>query len=174
MENLNLFEQSLAQSPSATPSHDKTTFVREVSVTYRGARRATTMIRKAQDIADFIRKILPDNSREHFVALYLDAAHKVIAFYVVSTGTIRHTLVHPREVFQSAIHVGAAAIAVGHNHPSGSTRPSPEDTVVTKTLDAAGELLGVRLLDHVIVTEDSFFSYTENGAFRKRAAGTHR
>ena len=136
MEYPNLSEQSLPESAEATASREAITFVREVCINYRGARRATTKIACAGDIAAFIRKVLPDNSREHFVALYLDRAHQVIAFSVVATGTATSCLVHTREVFQSAIHVGAVAVVAGHNHPSGNVKPSEEDRVVTRTLRA--------------------------------------
>ena len=139
------------------------TFVREVTAVYRGARRATTKIKEPKCSADFIRKILPDNSREHFVALYLDGAHKVVAFSVVSTGTANSCHVHPREVFQGAILAGAVAIIVGHNHPSGDMTPSGDDRKVTACLSDAGKLLGIRLLDHVIVVEDGFHSFSKAG-----------
>ena len=93
----------------------KTTFVREVTAVYRGARRATVEMGTPEGAADFIRKVLPDNSREHFVALYLDAGHKVMAFSVIATGTANSCPVHPREVFQMGFLTGAIAIIVGHN-----------------------------------------------------------
>jgi DNA repair protein RadC len=140
-------------------------YIREVTVNYRGPRRERLTIREAKTAADFIRKILPDNSREHFAALYLDAAHQVIGFAIVSTGTANTTLVHPREVFQRAVLLGAVALIVAHNHPSGGERPSDEDSRVTKVLKAAGEVLGIRLLDHIIVTEETFWSFAEKGMF---------
>src|SRR5207249_165510 len=82
---------------------------------YRGARRATTRIAEPKAAADFIRRVLPDNSREHFVALFLDGGHKIIAFSMIATGTANSCPVHPREVFQNAILTGAVAIIVGHN-----------------------------------------------------------
>lgn len=139
------------------------TFVREVTAVYRGARRAVSKIKEPKCSADFIRKILPDNSREHFVALYLDGAHKVVAFSVVSTGTANFCHLHPREIFQRAILAGAVAIIVGHNHPSGDVTPSGDDRKVTACLSDAGKLLGIRLLDHVIVVEDGFHSFSKAG-----------
>jgi DNA repair protein RadC len=138
-------------------------FVREVSIKYRGPRRAITSVRMAQDVAAFIRKVLPDNAREHFVALYLDGSHSIVAFSITSTGTVNNCLVHAREVFQPAILVGAVAVAVGHNHPSGQCSPSDPDDRVTANLKEAGVLLGIALLDHVIVCEDAFYSYSERG-----------
>ena len=140
-------------------------YTREVTVNYRGPRRERLTIREAAGAAGFVRKILPDNSREHFAALYLNTAHEVIGFAIVSTGTANTTLVHPREVFQRAVLLGAMALIVAHNHPSGGERPSEEDSRVTKVLKEAGEVLGIRLLDHIIVTEETFWSFAEKGMF---------
>lgn len=142
--------------------HTKTTFVREVATIYRGARRATKRILEPSDAADFIRSVLPDNSREHFVALFLDGGHKIVAFSVISTGTANACPVHPREVFQNAIHVGAVALVVGHNHPSGDVVPSHEDERMTARLKQAGEILGIPLLDHLIIGDESIHSFSEH------------
>ena len=138
-------------------------FIREVSVNYRGPRRATAFIGKARDAADFIRRVLPDNAREHFVTLYLDAGHKVAAFAVTATGTANSCPVHPREVFQGAVLTGATAILVGHNHPSGDPLPSTCDREITAKLKDAGTLLGIKLLDHVVLGDEGFYSFAEQG-----------
>ena len=91
-------------------------------------------------------------SEEHFVALHLNAKNQVTGFHLVSHGTVSASLVHPREVFKAALLSNAYAIIVAHNHPAGSTEPSPEDIDTTRQLVAAGKLLGVQVLDHVIVT----------------------
>jgi DNA repair protein RadC len=114
-------------------------------------------------VAAFIRQVLPDNSREHFLAVYLNAAHKVIAYSVVSTGSANASLVHPREVFQSAVLLGAIAIIAAYSHPSGEVSPSSEDEKVTRQLKEAGSILGIRLLDHVIVSETKQYSFKEDG-----------
>lgn len=90
--------------------------------------------------------------QEHFVVLTLDGANRLIEKRIITIGTLNASLVHPREVFADAITDRAAAIVVAHNHPGGSLAPSGADIVVTKRLRAAGELLGIKLLDHVIVT----------------------
>ena len=113
----------------------------------------------AADVAIFVRSILTDNSREHFVAMYLDSLHQVAAYSIVSIGTANMAPVAPREVFQRAILSGAIAIVVAHNHPSGSPHPSDEDRAVTKRLHESGNLLGIRLLDHVIVADVSHYSF---------------
>lgn len=143
----------------------KTTFVREVTAIYRGARKAVDQITQPRHAATLIQKVLPDNSREHFVALYLDGASKVIAFSVVATGTANSCPVHPREIFQRAILAGAVSLIIGHNHPSGALTPSEEDRKLTRRLKEIGELLGIKLLDHVIVGESAFHAFSESGEF---------
>lgn len=93
--------------------------------------------------------------QEHFVVLTLDGANRLIEKRIITIGTLNASLVHPREVFADAITDRAAGIVVAHNHPGGSLEPSDPDIVVTKRLRAAGELLGIRLLDHIIVTATS-------------------
>jgi DNA repair protein RadC len=102
-----------------------------------------------------------DNSREQFIALYLDGAHAVAAYAIVSIGSANFAQVHPREIFQRAFLVGATALAVAHNHPSNNCHPSAEDASVTKRLVDASVLLGTNLLDHVVVADNSFFSFRE-------------
>ena len=91
------------------------------------------------------------------MALYLDGRHRPIAHQVVSIGTASASLVHPREVFQPAILVGACAVIVAHNHPSGDPTPSAEDREITRRLAQAGALLGVSLLDSVVFTRTGAF-----------------
>jgi DNA repair protein RadC len=142
-----------------------TTFVREISLRYHGPKHRDTVnpIRSPADAADFVRRILPDNVREHFVALFLDGQHQVAGFYVVATGTASSCPIAAREVFQGAILAGAIALVVAHNHPSGSVNPSIEDRAVTKRLFDAGNLIGIPLLDHIIVGADGFYSFKEGG-----------
>lgn len=98
---------------------------------------------------------LRDKKQEYFVCLTLDGANRLIAKRVISIGTLTSSLVHPREVFADAIADRSASIIVAHNHPSGNLEPSPADHNVTKRLREAGELLGIELLDHIIITKNS-------------------
>lgn len=139
------------------------TFIRETRVSYIHSQQALFKIRSASDVATFVRSILTDNSREHFVAMFLDAMHQVTAYSIVSIGTANYAVVTPREVYQRAIVAGSIAIAVAHNHPSGSPVPSDEDHRVTKRLFESGVLLGIKLLDHVVVTDHEHYSFSENG-----------
>ena len=101
----------------------------------------------AEQLAD-----LRDKKQEYFVCLTLDGANRLIAKRVISIGTLTSSLVHPREVFAEAITDRAAGIIVAHNHPSGSLQASDADRAVTERLRDAGELLGIKLLDHVVIT----------------------
>lgn len=103
-----------------------------------------------------------DSKREHFVAFYLDTQNQLLERQIISIGTLNASLVHPREVFEPALRMHAASLIVAHNHPSGSLEPSKEDREVTKRLKDAGELLGIELVDHVIVTKLEHFSFLHN------------
>ena len=101
-----------------------------------------------------------DKKQEYFVCLTLDGANRLIAKRVVTIGTLTASLVHPREVFADAIADRAASIIVAHNHPSGSLEASQADREVTHRLRQAGELLGISLVDHIILTKHSYKSIT--------------
>lgn len=102
--------------------------------------------------ASILRECMPrDSDREHFAALYLNVRHTAVAFHEISVGCMTSSLVHPREVFKPAILCQAAAVVVCHNHPSGDASPSQEDIFLTKRLAAAGLLLGIDLVDHIIL-----------------------
>lgn len=140
-------------------------FIREVLVSYHQTSQELFNIRDAADVATFVRKTITDNSREHFLALYLNGAHAVASYSTISIGTATTAPVHAREVFQRAIVCGSSAIVVAHTHPSGQTDPSPEDMRVTRMLKEAGELLGIQLLDHVIVTDTAHRSLREHSSW---------
>jgi len=98
---------------------------------------------------------------EQFGVMLLDTKHRVVRTLVLSTGSPDGTCVHPREVFREAVLTGAAAVVLFHNHPSGDPTPSRADVALTQRLRAAGELMGVEVLDHVIVANDSYYSFRE-------------
>ena len=138
------------------------TLIREVAVRYRGPRRRVqAAIREPAHAARFVRGVIGGDAREHFVVLMLDGRHRAIAYQVVSIGTATASLVHPREVFQAAVSVGAVAIIVAHNHPSGDPTPSHEEREVTERLKKAGKVLGIRLLDALVVTHAEHHSQRE-------------
>jgi DNA repair protein RadC len=90
--------------------------------------------------------------------LYLNAHYQLVHDEIISIGTVDANIVHPREVFRPALAYAAAAIILVHNHPSGNAEPSNADRVVTQQLREAGNLLGIELIDHVVVTSDTFTS----------------
>ncbi len=97
-------------------------------------------------------------AKEHFQALYLDTRRHLLASETISVGTLDSSLVHPREVFRPAVKLGASAVLVAHNHPSGDPSPSAEDLALTNRLDKAAKVLGFTLLDHLIVARRGFVS----------------
>lgn len=105
---------------------------------------------------------LRHETKEYFIALHLDGKNKAICVDMVSSGSLNQSIVHPRETFKTALLSSAAAIILMHNHPTGDPTPSPEDLEVTRRLREAGELLGIRVLDHIIIG-DSYYSFTERG-----------
>jgi len=108
-------------------------------------------------------KDIRHNKKEHFVVFYLDTRNQQIKRETVSVGTLNANLVHPREVFERAIHCSAAQIIISHNHPSGDPAPSDDDIEVTKRLQEAGKILGIEVVDHVIVCDGCFLSFKCEG-----------
>jgi DNA repair protein RadC len=100
---------------------------------------------------------LREKTGEHFVVLMLDLKRRIIGIHTVSIGTLTETLVHPREVFKSAILANAHAIILGHNHPTGEPTPSIDDLDITRELIQAGEYLKIPVLDHIIIGHDDKF-----------------
>ncbi len=101
---------------------------------------------------------IKDSKKEHLVAFYLDTQNRLMERQIISVGTLDSSLVHPREVFEPAIRLHASSIIVAHNHPSNKTDPSLQDIEVTKRLKQAGEILGVDLQDHVIISSKDLYS----------------
>jgi DNA repair protein RadC len=101
--------------------------------------------------------------REHFKVINLNTKNQVIMIDDVSIGSLNASLVHPREVFKLPIRRNAASLIFAHNHPSGDTQPSKEDLALTRRLCEAGEILGLEILDHLIIGQNSFLSMKEHG-----------
>ena len=114
------------------------------------------------DVLPLIRHFA-DRKQEHFICVSLNGANEVIATRVVSVGLVNKTQVHPREVFADPITDRASAVIVAHNHPSGSLEPSKEDHDITVQLRSAGEILGIRLLDHIVFNQKCYYSFLEKG-----------
>lgn len=142
-------------------------YVRELVVSYRrrhvmsasGSRSVSTPAEAASVFAS----IMGEEAVEVFGFLSLTTRHHLIAYHQISRGGIDRTPVSPREVFQMALLSHAAAIVIGHNHPSGDPSPSSDDVALTWKLTQAGELIGVSVLDHVIVGDHRYYSFKEGG-----------
>jgi DNA repair protein RadC len=101
-------------------------------------------------------------SREKFIAVFLDIRMRVIKRAHISVGTVSASIVHPRDVFRPAIENNASNIILVHNHPSGDEMPSEEDITITRNLIEAGRIMGINIVDHMIVTENNYYSFKEN------------
>lgn len=107
---------------------------------------------------------LNQHTQEHMVMLALDTKNNIAGAFTVHVGTVNSSIVHPRDIFQRALLCNATSIVLAHNHPSGSTAPSPEDVEVTKRLLDAGKIIGIELLDHLIIGDDyAYLSLKEKG-----------
>ncbi len=132
-------------------------------------------IRSAADMTDYLCHALSFRDREVFVAVFLDAGNAVIDLEELFTGTANVTAVYPREVMRRALLKNATSLIFAHNHPSGSLEPSQADRRITEQLINAAEVLGIKVLDHIIIGGPSkYFSFSENGIMdsgRSRAVG---
>src|SRR5574341_407398 len=117
----------------------------------------------SQDVAAYYRPRMKDAKKELFRCVLLDTKNRLIREETVSIGSLTASLVHPRETFKAAIRESATAVIFVHNHPSGDTKPSQEDILLTRRLIQAGEVLGIRVLDHIIIGDGCHFSFRDNG-----------
>jgi DNA repair protein RadC len=138
----------------------RVSLVREPGVTLAGR----PVLRTPAEAAPLFAQYIGDQDREVFVIAMLTVRHRLLAFHKVSVGCLTSSLVHPREVMKPAILAGSAALLLAHNHPSGDPEPSAEDVALTRRLAAAGQLLGIEVLDHMILGEAGrFVSLRERG-----------
>lgn len=122
-------------------------------------------ISSPENIWNYTRDYFEAEPVESVLAIFLNSANKIIGYTVVSKGTINQSLIHPREVFKGAVLANASAVILTHNHPSGNLNPSEEDLSITERVRKAGDILGINLLDHIIVSDAGFYSLRENGYF---------
>lgn len=120
-------------------------------------------INSPQVAASLIQKMIGDSDRENLVLVCLDTKNKPTSVQILSTGSLNASLLHPREVFKSVLLSNSASFIIGHNHPSGDLTPSQEDIRITKRLIEVGQLMGIELMDHLIVSDTSFMSMREKG-----------
>jgi DNA repair protein RadC len=136
-----------------------TRLVRETEFTYPDRFQVT----EPGDVAAVLRDYFRDKDREEFLIVLLDTANTVIGLSQISVGGLSSSVVEPRQIFKTAILANAAAIIPAHNHPSGNPEPSREDIRITRQLAEAGDLMGIPVHDHLIITESSYTSLAERG-----------
>jgi|SRR5690606_24257585 len=123
-------------------------------------------IATSNDVNDALRKCFNKDTfliQEQFIVLMLNNANRILGYYNLSYGGLTQTVVDLRLIFSTAIKCFATAIIISHNHPSGTLQPSQADKIITKKIKEAGTLLDIRLLDHVILTEENYFSFADEG-----------
>ena len=135
--------------------------VREKSTLYEGRKISTPQDAKIL-VNDFIEGI-EFLDKEVFVGIYLNTKNEPTAFEKISTGSLNASIVHPRECFKMAIMSNSNSVIFLHNHPSGDPTPSLEDKNITERLKEAGELLGIRVLDHIVIGNGRHYSFKEEG-----------
>jgi DNA repair protein radc len=121
------------------------------------------VIRHPEDVVGLVMEEMRNLDREQFRALLLNTKHQLIGREIISIGTLNSSMVHPRELFKSAIKRSAAAMILVHNHPSGDPAPSQEDIGITKRMQEAGSIIGIEILDHLIVGDNRFVSFKAKG-----------
>jgi DNA repair protein RadC len=127
--------------------------------------RTRPVVTCGKDFYNYYKQQLRDKKQEVFMVVLLDTKNRIIREEKVSVGSLSSTLVHPREVFKPAIRDSAASVAIVHNHPSGDPTPSPEDIEITDRLKSAADLIGIKLLDHVVVGEGTYVSFVDDSLF---------
>jgi DNA repair protein RadC len=122
-----------------------------------------TAVKSSNDIAQYLRAVIKDFSYEVFAVLFLNQANKVNHFEIISRGGITATVADPRVILKKALEVNATSIVLCHNHPSGSLKPSRADETLTAKIKEAALLLEIAVIDHIIVSEEGYFSFSDSG-----------
>lgn len=131
-------------------------------------RQATTVlndnkVNKSGDIAQFLRAIFRDHQREIFAVVFLNARNTIIHHEIINSGGITATVVDPRLIFQRSLELKAVKIILCHNHPSGNLNPSSQDDLLTERIVKAGKIMDIQVVDHIIVSEEGYYSFADNG-----------
>lgn len=122
-----------------------------------------TQVRSSKELAEYLKTALKDYEHEVFAVVFMNRANKINHFQVLSSGGISHTIVDPRIIFKRALEVKATSIVLCHNHPSGNLRPSRQDEALTAKLKEAGTLLDINVVDHLIVSDEGYYSFADEG-----------
>lgn len=121
------------------------------------------ILNKTSLVYEYYRNIIGDKDQEFFYAVYLDNKKRIIKDKLLFIGTLNYSVVHPREVFKNAYILSASGIIVVHNHPTGNVIPSKQDLDMTKNLVEVGNTLGIRVIDHIVIGRNNYYSFLENG-----------
>ena len=122
-----------------------------------------TTVKTSGEIANYLKVILKDYTHEVFAVVFLNRANKIISFQIVSTGGLTGTVADPRVILKKAIEAEATSIVLSHNHPSGSLKPSRADEELTQKIRQAALFLDIRVVDHIIVSDEGYFSFADEG-----------
>lgn len=141
-----------------TPTYTTMTISEDLPEYLRKTRRVTS----SREVYQMFKHLMT-NPREVFLCLHLDSKNKIVCVDHVSQGSLNASIVHPRELFSSAILSASAALILIHQHPSGDPEPSREDIELTERLVEGAKLLGIRILDHIIIGEDRYISFADRG-----------
>lgn len=149
--------------PAACAADDDAVIAHALGILRHRLRGPGRALNNPADVRDYLTLSGADDYRESFCALWLTSQHALIRDEVLSSGTIDTATVYPREVVRAALAAGAAAVIFAHNHPSGNSTPSVADINMTRQLKQALDLVGVRVLDHMIITRNEVVSMAERG-----------
>lgn len=152
-------QNELSAIPGMGPGKT-TTILAAVELGRRLASKNSLRIKRPADIIPFIQSYAL-KQEEHFLCITLDSAHEIKKSNLISKGILNKSLIHPREIFADPITDRAAAIILAHNHPSGDPQPSLQDVEATQKILEASRIIGIQLLDHIIITKTSYFSFRE-------------
>lgn len=143
--------------------HELEVRIKKVSIADNERKYFSKAISGPEETFQIFKNLFHNSPVELFVVIHLKSNNQISAFETVSKGTLNQSLVHPREVFKSAILRNASSIIIAHNHPSGNLEPSQEDIAITKQLVEAGKIIGIKILDHIIFSTEGYYSFAEHG-----------
>ncbi len=138
------------------------------------ATEESPIVRGPDDVLPILGNRLADKKEEHFLALFLDVRSHLIRIAEISKGSLTESTVHPREVFREAVAAGASALILFHNHPSGDPEPSADDVALTRRIMAAGDLMGIDVIDHIILGDTRYFSLRDANVLQAKANAGRR
>jgi DNA repair protein RadC len=155
------FAQLVQQKSIGTAKACQIQAISEIFRRIRLSRAEQKKFSHAKDVFEYASHIIGDKKEEHFLILHLTTQNRLISYKILSKGILDAALIHPREVFRSAIEHSAYACIISHNHPSGDATPSNADSEVTEILMKTGEIVGIPILDHVVIGKNNYYSFSE-------------